>query len=458
MSEVKTLEPSAAKRVLISLLFVFILGILANQSFGLLMQEIGSDVDASAQAPLIVAIPSIIIGVVGFMYGALSDFVSLRKLMLAGMLLLFVGSVSGLLFHGSIWNVILANCILFAGTQVSASVYIVVAARYLKDSEKALCFGVFTAMFKLASALGVVAGGMLSSIDWSFIYIIPLFAVFVIPSLFKNLPFEVREGVKIDTIGLVFFGVADLLLVLSFSYGLSFLFGAVLMFCIFGLYICRAKNPFISPEFFKNTRWIKASLLVMVMYASEGVISPLFNAVGGELYGLTPAEVSLYFVWCLLVAGVVSICSGKVVKVIGVSRTLLCSMILFALGSLLCCILMDAGMIALILCGCLFYTGVGLLYSPLLTTVLNTLTPETAGRGIGMFDLTLATGRSVGVTILGGLMGNFDFGGISLIRSFSGWPAVYSNLFVAICGLGVIGILLFILFRKSIYQDGAVEC
>ena len=84
-----------AVRALILLLITFILGTLCLQGFNLVFTNIGNDVGAPEQAALITSLPSIVLGIVCFIYGSLGDFVSLKKLIVFGLVTLFVGSLFG---------------------------------------------------------------------------------------------------------------------------------------------------------------------------------------------------------------------------------------------------------------------------------------------------------------------------------------------------------------------------
>ena len=66
-----------AVRALIPLLITFVLGTLCLQGFNLVFQQVGADVGAPAQASLITAFPSIVLGIVCVIYGSLGAFVSL---------------------------------------------------------------------------------------------------------------------------------------------------------------------------------------------------------------------------------------------------------------------------------------------------------------------------------------------------------------------------------------------
>ena len=111
-----------AIRALIPLLITFVLGTLCLQGFNLVFQQVGADVGAPNQASLITAFPSIVLGIVCFIYGSLGDFVSLRKLVTVGLVTLFVGSIFGFVanyfFAANLWTVIIARVLQTAGEQV----------------------------------------------------------------------------------------------------------------------------------------------------------------------------------------------------------------------------------------------------------------------------------------------------------------------------------------------------
>ena len=134
-----------AIRALIPLLITFVLGTLCLQGFNLVFQQVGADVGAPNQASLITAFPSIVLGIVCFIYGSLGDFVSLRKLVTVGLVTLFIGSLFGFVtnyfFTANLWTVIIARVLQTAGEQVAGSAFLVVATKYLRNDLKVIFFG-----------------------------------------------------------------------------------------------------------------------------------------------------------------------------------------------------------------------------------------------------------------------------------------------------------------------------
>jgi DHA2 family metal-tetracycline-proton antiporter-like MFS transporter len=441
-----------AKHALIPLLVIFILGTLCLQAFNLVFQQIGDSLGASQQASLITAIPGIVLGIVCFVYGSLTDFISLKKMVLVGLIVLLASSICGYLFNGNILLVIVFRALQTAGAQVAGSVYLVIAAKYLKSSEKVVYFGIFTAGYQLSTAIGVLAGGFLSSINWAYLFLIPVLSIFVVPFLFRNLPSGTVKGSRIDVLGFGIFGLAIAALTLFFSnINWVYLAASAVLFIVFAVYISKARHPFISVAFFRNTRWLKGITLILVFYAINYCFTPLFNGIG-KLYGLSSASVSLYLVWAFIVATIVATSSGMIVRAIGRQAAIITAAILMVVGLLTTAICVNQHMALLAITACIYYAGMGLLYSPVVDTVLGTLDSSETGRGIGMNDLAMNVTASIGIAIFGSLMGT-GFLSSGSIGGQSGAAANYANLLLIFAGIVLVGLVVYLVFRRSLNRS-----
>ncbi|PJM76854.1 MFS transporter [Bifidobacterium felsineum] len=448
---------SMAVKALIPLLITFILGTLCLQGFNLVFTQVGADVGAPAQASLITAIPGIVLGIVCFIYGSLGDFVSLKKLVVVGLITLFIGSIFGFVanffFAANLWTVIIARVLQTAGEQVAGSAFLVVASKYLKPSLKVIFFGLFTAGYQLSASIGVFAAGILSSIAWQYLFLIPSVTIVFLPLLLKNLPDKQGNGEKVDWLGFTIFGVATAFLTLFFSYmAWWMLFVAIALFAVFAVYITKAAKPFVTPDFFKNKRWLCAISLILVFYFTNYFISPMFNAIGTTIYGMTTTQVSLHIVFAFLVAAAFGICSGGIVGKIGIQRALPIAGTLMAVGFIASGLAVNSGFVVLTLCACFFYAGCGLMYSPVVTTVLGTLSADESGRGVGMNDLAMNVSPSIGIALFSSLMGSQAFSGFSVIGA-SGAAASYSNILILAGCAPILGLIVFFAFRKKIYTE-----
>ena len=431
-----------AVRALILLLITFILGTLCLQGFNLVFTNIGSDVGAPEQAALITSLPSIVLGIVCFIYGSLGDFVSLKKLIVFGLVTLFVGSLFGFIanffFTKNLWTVIIARILQTAGEQVSGSVYLVIATKYLKKELKVIFFGLFTAGYQVSAAIGVFAAGLLTSIAWQYLF---------------------RRGGSqhVDWLGFTIFGLASAFLSLFFSYNSWWMLAVcVVLFVLFGVYINKASDPFITPAFFKNTRWLAAIMLIVLFYFTNYCVSPIFNTMGTTLYNMDVTQVSQYIVWAFIVAAVFGTTSGWIVGKIGRTTAIVLASLLMIcgfVGSALC-VNTDFGLLTLF--ACIFYAGCGLMYSPVVSTVLDTLPVDESGRGVGMNDLVMNVTASIGIAVFGAQLGGTALAGGSLTGA-TGPAAVYSNLLIIAAGVVVLGLVWFLVFHKHIYRGESAQ-
>ena len=450
-----------AVRALILLLITFVISTLCLQGFNLVYKQVGIDVKAVDQAPLITGLPGIILGIVCFIYGSLGDFVSLKKLVTIGLTSLFIGSVFGFVanscFEPNLWTVIAARIMQTTGEQVAGSSFLVIATKYLRNDLKVIFFGLFTASYQLSACIGVFSAGLLSSIAWQYLFLIPALTILILPALLHYLPTKNGNGKKIDVVGFTVFGFAVASLTLFISYrNLLMLISAIILFIIFGIYISKAKEPFVTPAFFKNIRWLSGIILMGIIYFTNYCISPLFNRVGKTLYNMTTSQVASYLVWAFIVAAIFGSCSGLIISRIGRKTGLLLAILFILCGWIGIAVLINSGFLAIALCACVYYAGCGMVYSPLASTILSSLPVEESGRGCGMNDLAISVSASVGVVIFDGILDKNMLSGNS-ITGASGISSGFANISLMCAAVALLGIIVFI-FRNFITKESnAIE-
>ena len=455
------MRDKVAVRALILLLITFVISTLCLQGFNLVYKQVGIDVKAVDQAPLITGLPGIILGIVCFIYGSLGDFVSLKKLVTIGLTSLFIGSVFGFVanscFEPNLWTVIAARIMQTTGEQVAGSSFLVIATKYLRNDLKVIFFGLFTASYQLSACIGVFSAGLLSSIAWQYLFLIPALTILILPSLLHYLPTKNGNGKKIDVVGFTVFGFAVASLTLFISYGnLLMLISAIILFIIFGIYISKAKEPFVTPAFFKNIRWLSGIILMGIIYFTNYCISPLFNRVGKTLYNMTTSQVASYLVWAFIVAAIFGSCSGLIISRIGRKSSLLLAILFILCGWIGIAVLINSGFLAIALCACVYYAGCGMVYSPLASTILSSLPVEESGRGCGMNDLAISVSASVGVVIFDGILDKNMLNGDS-ITGASGISSGFANISLMCAAVALLGIIVFA-FRNFITKESnAIE-
>ena len=159
-----------ARRAIPLVLIIFIFGILEQQAFGMIFVNIGQQLGTPELASLITSLPGIALGIVCVIYGSLGDFVSLKKMTLLGVIVFVIGSVIGFVCGGmSIWFVVIARMLQSIGGQVAGSVFLVLVSKYVSQRERVVYYGIFVAVFRFSAALGVVAAGYITKLDWPYL-------------------------------------------------------------------------------------------------------------------------------------------------------------------------------------------------------------------------------------------------------------------------------------------------
>ena len=444
-----------ALRAMPALAIIFIFSILSLQAFNLVFEQIGAEVGAPEKASLITAIPGIVLGIVAVIYGSLGDFVSLRKMMMVGMALIVVGSLMGLFLSGNIWTIIVARAIQTAGLQVSGSVYLVVATKYVPGPKKVIYFGVFTALYQLSTAIGVLAGGFLLEVNWVYLFAIALASVVFIPTLLKNLPDSSREGAHVDVPGFLLAGVTIAGLVLFFNtMNWWFIVAFVVLAVLFVLYINKARRPFVTPAFFANGQYLMAVMLIFLFYFGNFAMTPLFNSTAGTLYGMPARDMAFVLLWGYLAATIMGVSSGAIVGKIGRGPGILLAGGLLAGGAFLAAFTLEMGIVALGISAVVFFAGLGMAYAPVVDTVMGTVDVSESGRAVGVNDLMMNVSPSIGIALIGPWMAQTAFSGLGMPGVSDGEAASYSTLFSFVGVVAVVGLLWFFAVRPKVYADG----
>jgi len=449
-----------AKKSIPLVLLIFTFSILEQQAFGMIFVNIGQQLSAPGRAALITSIPGIVLGIVCVIYGSLGDFVSLKKMTLLGVIGFVIGSVIGfVLGPKSIWAVIIARVLQSAGGQVSGSVFLVLVSKYITQKERVVYYGIFVAVFRFSAALGVVLAGYVTRIDWKWLFAAPILSVLCIPSLAGNLPDDHAEGVNIDWAGFALIGAFAGAVTMYFTdMNMFWAIASIVTLIAFILYVNKAENPFITPEFFKNPAFIATMVVIFVGYFFSYTINAGINAIGINIYGIDSAEVSSLLVWSILLAAVLGFVCGPVVKKIGRSASIIMALAFMGLGLVAIAFAIPYGKVAaLAVAPCIYYFGTSFFYSPIVDTATLTVSAEESGRVLGFNDLLQAITGSVGVALFGGLMSAGAMSGGSIVNVASGKASTYVNVFL-VGGIVVLSaMVIFIACRKVIYSRARTE-
>lgn len=440
------------KKSLPALLIVFTLATLMIQCFNLVYANIGESMHMSANtSALLSTVPGIILGVVCMLYDTLCDYISPKKMTLWGVSALVLGSLLGFFASTNFWLVLVARMIQVAGGQVTGSVFLVMTVKYLTNREKAIYIGVFNAVYYLAAALGVFAGGWITNIPWKFLFLIPTFSLFVVPWIIRDTPDISIKGSKIDVIGIVIFAIFALLIAIVFSYpSWGLVIAIVLVGVMFATYVAKGKNPFITSKLVKNSAFMGVWLLLVLFYLFNYATTPIYQVIGDN------DHISLLVVsWCLtavnLVSAIVGIFSGPIVHQLGRYGTMVWSGIAMVIGFVASALFIHASFWLLTVMACIFMAGITAVYTPIYDAAAAAVPESENGRAIGICDLTLNVTSSIGMAMYNACLANPQFLKHGLF-GISGVAVGSSNMFWVMAAFSLVALILTFIFRKAIVK------
>lgn len=448
------------KKVIPVLLVMYVMVNLNDSAFSLISPLFTDIFHISASvAALQVTASTIVFSICGTIYGTVTDFIPVKKIMLFSIAMYTGGSVLGLILQFNFYLFIAARSIQSIGSASVAGIYIVLVTRYLKGAVKIKYLALLTACFQFAQAVGILAGGLISTyVKWWMLFLIPLVSLVFIPTLMKNLPEEERkEKKRVDIWGLTLLA----LLVMGISayfVNLKVVWVGVsaVLIGLFILYIKKNENAFVTVDFFQNKKFIAALSAEFLIYAVQIPFPFLYSFMISGIYGMNMAQVSYVMLPAYIAAAVAgSLFTDRISRKIGKYRILMMSMSFIIAALLATACLMESGVAALSLTSVLFSLGYVLMYSPMVDTVIGTLHPRQVGRGVGFNNLILNISASIGVAITGQLMQSRLLARISLPFLKDHFARAYASVMVTLALAAWAGMMIFYKNRDALFQMDA---
>lgn len=382
----------------------------------------------------------IFFGIGSVIYGRLSDIFSLKKLIVAGIVIYSIGSAMGFLLQAWYPAVIFARAIQGAGASAIPALVMVVVARYFSPSERGKIFGILTSTVSFAIAVGPVVGGFVSSaLHWTFLFIIPLFTLISIPFFRQILPEEKQKPGSVDILGavLVAFSVAGITVFLSYPEW-YFLVASVVLFIWFIAHIRRAKEPFIEPALFKN-KLLRGGLIVgfLIFCTVMGImfVIPLMLATVNDL---STSTIGLILFPGAISAVVFGTIGGNLADKKGNNFVVYIGMGLLFVS--LAAIAFTVGQSPWFIAAALLptYVGFSFIQTALANRVSLTLEVHETGVGMGLFNLISFISGAVGTALVAKLLdgGTMKFYTNPLLHTLKAVP--YSNLLLIFAAVVIV--------------------
>ena len=391
------LNPKVAVPILI---FVFVFSLVIDNGFKTMTMPIAQALDLSVKtASLQASLAGVIIGIGAVVYAALADSISIRKLMLTGVVLIAVGSILAFAFS-SFWPMVLAGRLIqTSGLAAAETLYVIYVTKHLSEADQKTYLGFSTAAFQAGLLIGALTSGFISTyVSWTAMFLIPLILILTIPPIIKLVPEDEAVEGHLDVLGLFFIAVfATGLTLFMQEFNWIYLIVAVLGVVGFAYYIGHAKYPVVTPEFFTNGRYVWTILMVFFVYSTQMGFIFLLPFAAHDLHGMNIDKASLLMIPGYICAILIGIFSGKIGTVLSSRATIYTAFALVA-GALVTAALFVQLHVAILIAAIVaFASGFSLMYAPLVNTALRNISAVKSGIAIGFYNLTINIAIPLGI-------------------------------------------------------------
>ena len=368
-------------------------------------------------------------------YGKLSDYINIKKLLIIGISLSCLGSLIAFIGHNHFFILIFGRLVQGVGSAAFPSLIMVVVARNITRKKQGKAFGFIGSIVALGEGLGPSIGGIIAHyIHWSYLLILPMITIVTIPFLIKVMVPGKSTKNTLDIVGIVLMSISIICFMLfTTNYNWTFLILFTIFFVIFIKHISRVSNPFINPKLGKNIPF-------MLGLFSGGLI---FSIVAGFISMVPYMMKTIYHVNVATIGNSVIFPGTMSVIVFGYFGGFLVdrkgSLFVFILGSLLTTFMF------------IFVMG-GLSFTKTVISkiVSSSLSEEEVASGMSLLNFTSFLSEGTGIAIVGGLL-SLQLINRKLVLEFINYSSgVYSNILVAMAILIILCCLLtIIVFKRS---------
>ena len=438
----RALNPKQAVPVLLAL---FVFSLIMDNGFKLLSPSIAASLGLSENTVSLQAtLPGILIGVGAVVYAALSDSISIRKLMIFAVIVMAIGSLLGFALQGSFAGVLTGRIIQTCGLAAAETLYVIWATKHFEGDEQKKYLGYSTAAFQLSLLLGAVGSGFIATyVGWTAFFLVNLVALVTIPFILKYVPAEETGKSNLDVFGLFLVAmIATGIVLFMQDFNWWYLLPAVAGTAVFGWHISTHRNALITRDFFANRRYTLMLVVVFVVYSVQLGYQFIFPFIIKGIYGWKLSDVALLLVPGYTAAVIVGALSGKIAQRLSSRRAIVIAMVMIALALAIPAFLVGGWVGTFAISMVLFGSGFALMYAPLLSTAIRDVPKTKGGIAIGFYNLTINMAVPIGIAYAAKLL-SLDLS----LTSFTGESPEEASYGSVLLILAIIAVLALVLYR-----------
>jgi DHA2 family metal-tetracycline-proton antiporter-like MFS transporter len=433
------LHPRQAVPVLLAL---FVFSLIMDNGFKLMSPSIASSLGLSENTVSLQAtLPGILIGIGAVVYAALSDSISIRKLMIFAVIVMAVGSLIGYALQGSFTGVLVGRIIQIAAAE---TLYVIWVTKHFHGDEQKKYLGYSTAAFQLSLLLGAVGSGFIATyVGWTAFFLVNLVALVAIPFILKYVPAEDTGHTSLDVFGLFLVAtIATGIVLFMQDFNWWYLLPAAAAAAVFGWHIAVHPDALITREFFANKRYTMLLVVVFLVYSVQLGYQFIFPFIVKGVYGWPLAEVSLLLVPGYTAAVLVGVFTGKIAQRLSSNRAIVIAMVMIALALVIAAFGVGRWVGIFAVSMVLFGSGFALMYAPLLSTAIRDVPKSKGGIAIGFYNLTINMAVPIGIAYAAKLL-NLRLS----LTSFAGQSADEASYGSVLVILALVAVFALVVYR-----------
>ncbi len=351
--------------------------------------------------------------------GRLGDLFGHRRLFLIGIALFTLASLAcGL--SATQWVLVAARALQGIGGAIASAVALSLTMNlFTEPAERAKAMGLFGFVSAGGGSIGVLLGGLLTTINWhwNFLVNIPIgIAVFILSLMLLPGSKSQVSAKHLDIAGAISITASLMLAVYAIVNGnkmgwmstqtLGLLAIALILLVTFLIIESRVHIPLIPLRLFK-LRNLTVSNIVGVLWAAAMFAWFFLSALYLQLVlGFSPLQVGLSFLPANLIMAVFSLgLSAKLVMRFGIKLPLAVGLGLAAIGLHSFALApVNGTYVTNVLPGMILLgLGAGMAFNPILLAAMNDVKPEESGLASGLVNTSFMMGGALGLAVLASL-------------------------------------------------------
>jgi len=381
-------------------------------------------------------------------YSRLSDAVTIRKLLTAGLCVLGFSSIIGLFAHS--FSMLLAARILqSAGAGAMAGLGLVIASRYVPPQRRGSAIAMISAGSAMAFGLGPIVGGIINEFwGWNGLFAVTCLVLIILPLLLRLLPQEKAPAFHFDLAGaaLTVINAATLLLAVT-QLSWIWLLVSMISFILHAWQLRKGSDSFINPELLRNKVYLKLVVIgfcLLTLNLGNLFLMPLVLA---KIFSLSALRIGFTIAPGAILSAFLTRYVGRWIDRYGNLRFLLLGHLLLVLVLLSLSLVVGHSPTIILLAYMVFSPAFSATIAALNNEASQILPRHLIGSGMGLMQLIQFFGGSISVAVCGLLLKLQPH--TELVRS-------YEHVYTALLVISVISMGMLFWYRQNAFSQNSI--